>query len=101
MDVSAQGFWNSIVMSKDARVFNPLAERLVAIERTRMRRNVHVKNVLGMLNTYFTSLVFSVMHIYIYIYGTIAIVFTEDWLHCLLIRCINRTIKQFIGFTVL
>jgi len=58
-----------------------------------------MKNVFGMLNMVFSHLyiVFSVAGGM----GPIATTFTEDWLHYLLIRRINRTIKQFIWFVVL
>jgi len=62
-----------------------------------MRRNGHMKNVFGILNMVLSHLqLFQLMAEW----DPSPLLFTEDWFHYL-IKYINHTIKQFVGFAVL
>jgi len=95
LDVSARGFWNSSheQLFIDVRVFNLLAKSHFNQSLTSCyRRNVEcIKNVEH--GTFTPQLLVE--------WDPLPLLFTRDWLHCLLTRCINHTIKQFVGFVVL
>ena len=85
---------------EDVRVFNPLGkshfnQSLISCYRKNEKKWAYEECIQNVKYGIFTPLVFAGGM------GPLLPLFTEDWLHYLLIRCINCTIKQFIGFAVL